>query len=75
MRLRELPTNQDPASYRPWWETPGNLNCKSDSKLCPAFPSFWVRMRLGYVSTYAHRPGATGLVKVAPVPAQAVLPA
>ncbi|MEU7389836.1 RHS repeat domain-containing protein [Streptomyces tanashiensis] len=55
---------KDPASYRPWWDTPGNLNCKSDSKLCPAFPSFWVRMRLGYVSTYAHRPGATGLVKV-----------
>ncbi|WUQ26993.1 polymorphic toxin-type HINT domain-containing protein [Streptomyces sp. NBC_00239] len=55
---------KDPASYRPWWDTPGNLNCKSDSKLCPAFPSFWSRMRLGSVTTYATRPGATGLVKV-----------
>lgn len=55
---------KDPASYRPWWDSPGNLNCKSDSKLCPAFPSFWNRLRLGGVTTYAHRPGTTGLVKV-----------
>ncbi|MGW6419683.1 ricin-type beta-trefoil lectin domain protein [Streptomyces sp. NPDC055055] len=55
---------KDPAAYRPWWDTPGNLNCKSDSKLCPAFPSFWLRMRLSAVATYATRPGTTGLVKV-----------
>ncbi|MDT9683495.1 RHS repeat-associated core domain-containing protein [Streptomyces sp. TRM76323] len=55
---------KNPASYRPWWDSPGNLNCKSDSKLCPAFPSFWNRLRLGGVTTYAHRPGTTGLAKV-----------
>ncbi|MER5883753.1 ricin-type beta-trefoil lectin domain protein [Streptomyces sp. NPDC001941] len=55
---------KDPASYRPWWDSPGNLNCKADSKLCPAFPSFWNRMRLGGITTYAQRPGVTGLSKV-----------
>ncbi|WP_322110722.1 hypothetical protein [Streptomyces atratus] len=55
---------KDPASYRPWWDAPGNLNCKSDSKLCPAFPSFWTTMRLESVTTEAARPGATGLAKV-----------
>ncbi|MFF5142274.1 ricin-type beta-trefoil lectin domain protein [Streptomyces sp. NPDC013157] len=55
---------KNPASYRPWWDSPGNLNCKSDSKLCPAFPSFWIRMRLGTVTTYAARPGSSGLARV-----------
>ncbi|WP_406091053.1 ricin-type beta-trefoil lectin domain protein [Streptomyces sp. NBC_01013] len=55
---------KNPASYRPWWDSPGNLNCKSDSKLCPAFPSFWNRMRLGGITTYAQRPGVAGLSKV-----------
>jgi RHS repeat-associated protein len=55
---------KNPASYRPWWDSPGNLNCKADSKLCPAFPSFWIRMRLGIVTTYGARPGVTGLGKV-----------
>ncbi|MEU5484086.1 ricin-type beta-trefoil lectin domain protein [Streptomyces mirabilis] len=55
---------KNPASYRPWWDSPGNLNCKSDSKLCPAFPSFWIRMRLGSVTTYAARPGGSGLARV-----------
>ncbi|GLF93441.1 RHS repeat domain-containing protein [Streptomyces yaizuensis] len=55
---------KDPASYRYWWDSPGNLNCKADSKLCPPFPSFWNRLRLGGVTTYAHRPGTTGLQKV-----------
>ncbi|MFE4382600.1 ricin-type beta-trefoil lectin domain protein [Streptomyces cyaneofuscatus] len=55
---------KNPPSYRPWWDSPGNLNCKADSKLCPAFPSFWNRLRLGGVTTYAHRPGTTGLAKV-----------
>ncbi|MDQ0943005.1 polymorphic toxin-type HINT domain-containing protein [Streptomyces sp. V1I1] len=54
----------DPAAYRPWWDSPGSLNCKSSSKLCPAFPSFWNRMRLGKIETFAHRPGTTGLQKV-----------
>lgn len=54
----------DPASYRYWWDSPGNLNCKSTSKLCPQFPSFWNRMRLGKIETFAHRPGTTGLQKV-----------
>lgn len=54
----------DPASYRPWWDSPGNLNCKSTSKLCPAFPSFWTRMRLASVTTEAARPGTPGLTKV-----------
>ncbi|MCP3820476.1 polymorphic toxin-type HINT domain-containing protein [Streptomyces sp. A3M-1-3] len=54
----------DPASYRPWWDSPGNLNCKSTSKLCPSFPSFWNRMRLGGITTYAHRPGGTAPAKV-----------
>ncbi|XEC32891.1 hypothetical protein JAO84_22545 [Streptomyces fradiae] len=55
---------KEPAAYRPWWDSPGNLNCKADSKLCPAFPSFWSRQRLAEVVTYAHRPGVTGLAKV-----------
>ncbi|MGW2521835.1 HNH/ENDO VII family nuclease [Streptomyces sp. NPDC001617] len=55
---------KDPAAYRPWWDSPGNLNCKSDSKMCPAFPSFWTRMRLDAVTTEAARPGASGLATV-----------
>ncbi|MFJ2647062.1 RHS repeat domain-containing protein [Streptomyces sp. NPDC087420] len=55
---------KDPASYRPWWDAPGNLNCKAGSKLCPAFPSFWTRKRLESVTTEGVRPGATGLAKV-----------
>ncbi|MGW0916783.1 polymorphic toxin-type HINT domain-containing protein [Streptomyces sp. NPDC002784] len=51
----------DPGAYRPWWDTPGNLNCKSTSKLCPAFPSFWTQMRLDSVTTKAARAGQTGL--------------
>ncbi|CCK29320.1 extracellular RHS repeat protein [Streptomyces davaonensis JCM 4913] len=51
----------DPGAYRPWWDTPGNLNCKSTSKLCPAFPSFWTQLRLDSVTTKAARAGQTGL--------------
>ncbi|MEU9391927.1 polymorphic toxin-type HINT domain-containing protein [Streptomyces sp. NPDC048324] len=51
----------DPGAYRPWWDTPGNLNCKSTSKLCPPFPSFWTQLRLDTVTTKAARPGQTGL--------------
>ncbi|MDL2081365.1 polymorphic toxin-type HINT domain-containing protein [Streptomyces sp. GXMU-J15] len=51
----------DPGAYRPWWDTPGNLNCKSTSKLCPAFPSFWTQMRLDTVTTKAARAGQSGL--------------
>nr|WP_107054758.1 polymorphic toxin-type HINT domain-containing protein [Streptomyces sp. NRRL WC-3725] len=47
----------DPGAYRPWWDTPGNLNCKSTSKLCPAFPSFWTQLRLDTVTTKAARAG------------------
>lgn len=54
----------DPGAYRPWWDTPGNLNCKSTSKLCPAFPSFWTQLRLDSVTTKAARAGQTGLGKV-----------
>ncbi|MEV6196677.1 polymorphic toxin-type HINT domain-containing protein [Streptomyces sp. NPDC051920] len=54
----------DPAAYRPWWDSPGNLNCKSTSKLCPNFPSFWTRLRLSAVTTYGQRPGSSGLQKV-----------
>ncbi|WP_308403116.1 RHS repeat-associated core domain-containing protein [Streptomyces sp. Tu102] len=54
----------DPGAYRAWWDTPGNLNCKSTSKLCPAFPSFWTQMRLDSVTTKAARAGQTGLGKV-----------
>ncbi|MFI8891026.1 polymorphic toxin-type HINT domain-containing protein [Streptomyces paradoxus] len=54
----------DPGAYRPWWDTPGNLNCKSTSKLCPPFPSFWTQLRLDTVTTRAARPGQTGLGKV-----------
>ncbi|MDQ0780131.1 RHS repeat-associated protein [Streptomyces aurantiacus] len=54
----------DPGAYRPWWDTPGNLNCKSTSKLCPAFPSFWTQMRLDTVTTKAARAGQSGLGKV-----------
>ncbi|QES10603.1 hypothetical protein DEJ44_12865 [Streptomyces venezuelae] len=54
----------NPASYRPWWDSPGSLNCKATSKLCPAFPSFWSRLRLGGVDTYGQRPGSTALARV-----------
>ncbi|MFE6072513.1 RHS repeat domain-containing protein [Streptomyces sp. NPDC056525] len=54
----------DPGAYRPWWDTPGALNCKSTSKLCPSFPSFWTQMRLDKVTTSAARAGQTGLGKV-----------
>ncbi|WP_329545889.1 polymorphic toxin-type HINT domain-containing protein [Streptomyces sp. NBC_01356] len=54
----------DPGAYRPWWDTPGNLNCKSTSKLCPPFPSFWSQKRLDTVTTKAARAGQTGLGKV-----------
>ncbi|PIB09219.1 hypothetical protein B1C81_13205, partial [Streptomyces sp. HG99] len=54
----------DPGAYRPWWDSPGNLNCKSTSKLCPAFPSFWTRLRLSAVTTYGQRPGSGDLQKV-----------
>ncbi|MFJ5100798.1 polymorphic toxin-type HINT domain-containing protein [Streptomyces sp. NPDC088554] len=54
----------DPGAYRPWWDTPGNLNCKSTSKMCPAFPSFWTQLRLNTVTTKAARPGVSGLGKV-----------
>ncbi|WP_233226355.1 RHS repeat-associated core domain-containing protein [Streptomyces sp. I4(2020)] len=54
----------DPGAYRPWWDSPGNLNCKATSKLCPAFPSFWTRLRLSVVTTYAQRPGSAALQKV-----------
>ncbi|WP_099053854.1 RHS repeat-associated core domain-containing protein [Streptomyces griseoruber] len=54
----------DPGAYRVWWDTPGNLNCKSNSKLCPAFPSFWTQKRLDTVTTEAARAGYTGLDKV-----------
>ncbi|MEU9185129.1 polymorphic toxin-type HINT domain-containing protein [Streptomyces sp. NPDC048484] len=54
----------DPGAYRPWWDTPGNLNCKSTSKMCPAFPSFWTQMRLDTVTTKAARAGQSGLGKV-----------
>ncbi|MGV9277616.1 RHS repeat-associated core domain-containing protein [Streptomyces griseosporeus] len=51
----------DPGAYRYWWDTPGNLNCKSTSKMCPDFPSFWTQMRLDTVTTKAARPGQSGL--------------
>lgn len=51
----------DPGAYRPWWDTPGSLNCKSNSKLCPPFPSFWTQWRLDTVTTKAARAGQTGL--------------
>ncbi|MFE5729935.1 RHS repeat domain-containing protein [Streptomyces sp. NPDC056528] len=51
----------DPGAYRPWWDTPGSLNCKSTSKLCPGFPSFWTQLRLDTITTKAARPGQTGL--------------
>ncbi|WUO68349.1 hypothetical protein OG988_26095 [Streptomyces zaomyceticus] len=47
----------DPGAYRPWWDTPGSLNCKSNSKLCPPFPSFWTQRRLDTVTTKGARPG------------------
>ncbi|CAM5388687.1 polymorphic toxin-type HINT domain-containing protein [Streptomyces griseorubiginosus] len=50
----------DPGAYRPWWDTPGNLNCKSTSKMCQAFPSFWTQMRLDTVTTKAARAGQAG---------------
>ncbi|WP_425338359.1 polymorphic toxin-type HINT domain-containing protein [Streptomyces flavochromogenes] len=54
----------NPTSYRPWWDTPGSLNCASGSKLCPAFPSFWTQLRLKTVTTNAARAGQIGLGQV-----------
>ncbi|MFB6937430.1 polymorphic toxin-type HINT domain-containing protein [Streptomyces chartreusis] len=56
--------SNDPGAYRPWWDTPGNLNCKSTSKMCPAFPSFWTQMRLDSVTTKAARAGQASPGKV-----------
>ncbi|MFJ8603662.1 polymorphic toxin-type HINT domain-containing protein [Streptomyces shenzhenensis] len=53
----------DPGAYRPWWDTPGNLNCRSTSKLCPPFPSFWTQLRLDTVTTKGARAGQNGLGK------------
>ncbi|GGT26506.1 hypothetical protein GCM10010222_80390 [Streptomyces tanashiensis] len=49
----------DPGAYRAWWDTPGALNCKANSSLCPSFPSFWTQMRLETVTTEATRVGKT----------------
>ena len=55
----------DPTAYRPWWDTPGSLNCAEKSKLCPGFPSFWTQVRLKTVTTNAVRAaGQTDLGKV-----------
>ncbi|WEH28921.1 polymorphic toxin-type HINT domain-containing protein [Streptomyces sp. AM 3-1-1] len=54
----------DPGAYRYWWDTPGSLNCKSTSDLCPSFPSFWTQMRLDTITTKAARPGQSTLGKV-----------
>ncbi|MFE0732813.1 polymorphic toxin-type HINT domain-containing protein [Streptomyces antibioticus] len=54
----------DPGAYRKWWDTPGNLNCKSDSDMCPAFPSFWTQLRLTTVTTKAARADQSGLGEV-----------
>lgn len=54
----------DPGAYRSWWDVPGSLNCKSSSKLCPAFPSFWSQMRLETITTKGARAGQSGLGKV-----------
>ncbi|MFJ4436145.1 polymorphic toxin-type HINT domain-containing protein [Streptomyces sp. NPDC088923] len=54
----------DPGAYRYWWDTPGSLNCKSTSDLCPSFPSFWTQMRLDTITTKAARPGQSALGKV-----------
>ncbi|WP_037682039.1 polymorphic toxin-type HINT domain-containing protein, partial [Streptomyces griseus] len=51
----------DPGAYRPWWDTPGQYNCKSNSDLCPPFPTFWTQMRLDSVTTKAVRAGQSGL--------------
>ncbi|WP_328492069.1 hypothetical protein OHS59_04435 [Streptomyces sp. NBC_00414] len=60
----EFAKTDDPGAYRAWWDTPGNLNCKSNSKLCPIFPSFWTQMRLDTVTTKGARAGQSGLGKV-----------
>ncbi|KQX50835.1 hypothetical protein ASE09_12435 [Streptomyces sp. Root66D1] len=54
----------DPGAYRAWWDTPGALNCKATSDLCPSFPSFWTQLRLATVTTWAARAGQTELGKV-----------
>ncbi|MBD0710629.1 MULTISPECIES: RHS repeat-associated core domain-containing protein [unclassified Streptomyces] len=53
-----------PGSYRPWWDTPGSLNCKSTSRLCPGFPSFWSQIRLKTVTTRGVRANQSGLGKI-----------
>ncbi|MFD4833898.1 polymorphic toxin-type HINT domain-containing protein [Streptomyces uncialis] len=53
----------DPGAYLAWWDTPGNLNCKATSDLCPSFPSFWSRVRLSEITTYGQRPGSAALQK------------
>ncbi|OEJ35333.1 hypothetical protein BGK67_32185 [Streptomyces subrutilus] len=49
-----------------WWDTPSSLNCKMAATRCDiASPTFWSRMRLAKVSTYAQRTeGSTALTKV-----------
>ncbi|MCP3822005.1 polymorphic toxin-type HINT domain-containing protein [Streptomyces sp. A3M-1-3] len=48
---------------QPWWDTPSTLHCKATAKNCyVSSPTFWSRLRLTAVTTYAQRtPGSTSL--------------
>ncbi|RSS79042.1 hypothetical protein EF918_18775 [Streptomyces sp. WAC06614] len=51
---------------QPWWDTPSTLNCTRAAENCYiSSPSFWSRLRLNSLTTYAQRTeGSTALSKV-----------
>ncbi|GAA4794320.1 RHS repeat-associated core domain-containing protein [Streptomyces sanyensis] len=57
-------TSKNYADKQPWWDTPSTLHCEAEaSKKCYiSSPTFWSRVRLSAVTTYAQRtPGSTAL--------------
>ncbi|MGW4160250.1 ricin-type beta-trefoil lectin domain protein [Streptomyces sp. NPDC004788] len=47
--------SKDPGNYRPWFDTPVDLNCVANKKCWNAGPSFWTRKRLDKITTSAQR--------------------
>ncbi|MFI7078358.1 ricin-type beta-trefoil lectin domain protein [Micromonospora sp. NPDC049903] len=54
-----------PHDYRIWYDTPADLNCVAGKKCWNASPSFFTRVRLEKITTFAQRrSGSTALQKV-----------
>ena len=55
----EASTIDDKSFY--WYDTPWDLNCKTDDKCYNASPTFWTRKRLSAVTTEALQPNGSYL--------------